>query len=61
MTDIYWHGSKPDDFINVKLGDWVQGVGFIETNFELNFIHAFGKFYKSKAGNNENTQEESKI
>ena len=47
MTHIYWYFSTPDDFINAKLGDWIQGAGDITTNFELDFIHSFGNYYKS--------------
>ncbi len=48
MTHIYWSNAKPDDFINATLGDWIQGAGDITTNFELDFIHSFGKFLKEK-------------
>jgi hypothetical protein len=48
MTNIYWNKSTPEDFINIKLGDWVEGVGFVETNFELDFIRSFGKYSQNQ-------------
>jgi len=48
MTNIYLDKATPKDFINVKLGDWIEGVGFVETHFELNFIRSFGKHFQSE-------------
>lgn len=46
--EIYWKSAKPEDFINAELLAWVQGVGDISTNFELNFVHAFGEAMRSR-------------
>jgi hypothetical protein len=42
MTIIFWDSSTPDDFINAKLLDWIEGVGDITTQYELDFVHRFG-------------------
>jgi len=46
MTLIFWDSSTRDDFINAKLMDWIEGVGEITTQYELNFIHRFGEAMK---------------
>jgi hypothetical protein len=39
---IYLDTATPDDFTNAEINDWIYLVGDISTQYELNFIHAFG-------------------
>jgi hypothetical protein len=41
---IYLKTAKPEDFMNAKIGDWIQYVGDISTNYQLDFIRNFGGF-----------------
>lgn len=40
---VWQRKSKAEDFKNIEIGDWIEGVGFITTNFEKDFIRHFGK------------------
>ena len=44
---IFWEDAKPEDFMNAQLMDWIQYVGDISTQYELNFIRNFGEFWSS--------------
>ena len=44
---IYWKDAKPSDFMDAHLGDWIQYVGDISTEYELRFIRNFGGFWSS--------------
>lgn len=39
---IFWKDAKPEDFMNAELMDWIQYIGDISTQYELNFIRNFG-------------------
>ena len=41
---IYLKSAKPEDFRDVEIGDWIQYIGDITTQYELNFIRNFGIF-----------------
>jgi len=45
---IFWEDAKPEDFMNAQLMDWIQYVGDISTQYELNFIRNFGGFWGSR-------------
>jgi hypothetical protein len=46
---IYWDKAKPEDFINVKVLDWIEGVGDITTESEREFIMRFGIMLRSRS------------
>ena len=50
MTEqqIFRATATPEDFKNANLGDWVEGVGEITTQYELDFIHRFGYSYTNE-------------
>lgn len=39
---IYWKDAKPKDFINIRLDDWIEGVGHVSTPYEVRFTRGFG-------------------
>jgi len=45
---IFWEDAKPEDFMNAQLMDWIQYVGDISTQYELNFIRNFGGFWSDR-------------
>jgi 3-oxoacyl-ACP reductase-like protein len=41
------HNPSPD-FMNVKIGDWIKGVGDITTEYERQFVARYGESIKSE-------------
>lgn len=44
IQHIYLDSAKPEDFMNANIGDWIQFVGDITTEYELKFIRNFWGF-----------------
>lgn len=44
---IYINTAKPEDFENIEIFDWIEGVGEITTEFEKQFVRRFGASHTS--------------
>ena len=42
QVQIFRATATPEDFKNANVGDWIQGVGEISTEYEKEFIRRFG-------------------
>ncbi len=42
IKQIFWKSAKLQDFIHAEVLDWIEGIGEISTQYEKNFVNAFG-------------------
>ena len=47
MKKIYIKSATAKEFMDIKLGDWIENVGTVTTYFEIEFIKNFGKALKT--------------
>jgi hypothetical protein len=43
VKQIFWKSATSQDFIDAEILDWIEGVGEVSTQYEKNFVSAFGK------------------
>lgn len=40
---IFKASAKPEDFEDIQIQDWVEGIGFVSTHYEERFLRNYGK------------------
>ena len=50
-----------DDLSKVKMLDWVEGIGYITTYYELKFIHRFAEATRSRPLSDELKKERERV
>ena len=45
---IYLDSAKPDDFVDIQIHDWIEGVGDVSTHYEEQFFRSYGKLLVSR-------------
>jgi len=48
MKKIYMNKATIEDFDNIEIGDWIEGIGNVLSQYELEVIRRFAKaFFKT--------------
>ena len=49
MKKLWVKSATLQDFAEIEIGDWLEGVGMIMSHFEKDFIRRFGHYLTSQS------------
>lgn len=45
MKKVWLKSATLQDFAEIEIGDWIEGVGMIMSHFEKDFVRRFGSYH----------------